>query len=562
MFDGLANYINEIVRGRKVRVNGQDAQWRKVTDIKVGQKIAVTAADFDRSSDRMFRSSIKFDEIVSIKKVDREQVYDIEVEGTHNFVGNGIVAHNTYINLDNNGNVKLVDNATGLAASNAADVYNGNLNPPSPPLFSLITPTGEAIKRIAAFSEAAIANLRAGFIQAEKITTKIIQSEKIVSPVVETEKIITNEIKPQNQDVIINLEPTVSPQSTDSVDKGQLARLIIKGLEGKTVTTIDSAGNASFSGQLIADSIQINADATVAGTLTADKIEAGNINDLTKTVFDQRQSLTDQSSSINDIQKLLSEIKDQPIPDPNYYQNLDSSVIPAQAGIQSNNIDSLLRGNDTIEQLTVTGNSNLYNVSIANSLLVGTTLIDQNSIISLASELRLSALAKINLFDGAVIIAKDGTITTRGELIAEKGVRTNEIKGLSDNNQVSINNLSTNNIAISDKYLDATDSASIIAAPDNFERNGLFAPAIEAATSSAGIGILPENNNNNPNEVVVYNDNIKKDSLVYITPTSDYPSSNQLTVVKKEYIGAKPYFKVVSAVPSTTPIKFNWLIIN
>ena len=241
---------------------------------------------------------------------------------------------------------------------------------------------------------------------------------------------------------------------------------------------------------------------------------------------------------------------------------MDSSVIPAQAGIQSINIDSLLRGNDTIEQLTVTGNSNLYNVSIANSLLVGTTLIDQNSIISLASELRLSALAKINLFDGAVIIAKDGTITTRGELIAEKGIRTNEIKGLSDNNQVSINNLSTNNIAISDKYLDATDSASIIAAPDNFEKNGLFALAIETTTSSAGIGILPENNNNNPNEVVVYNDNIKKDSLVYITPTSDYPSSNQLTVVKKEYIGAKPYFKVVSAVPSTTPIKFNWLIIK
>ena len=125
-------------------------------------------------------------------------------------------------------------------------------------------------------------------------------------PLLKQKKIITNEIKPQNQDVIINLEPTVSPQSTDSVDKGQLARLIIKGLEGKTVTTIDSAGNASFSGQLIADSIQINADATVAGTLTADKIEAGNINDLTKTVFDQRQSLTDQSSSINDIQKLLS----------------------------------------------------------------------------------------------------------------------------------------------------------------------------------------------------------------------------------------------------------------
>jgi hypothetical protein len=38
-----------------------------------------------------------WDEIVSITPAGREQVYDIEVEGTHNFVGNGIFAHNTYV---------------------------------------------------------------------------------------------------------------------------------------------------------------------------------------------------------------------------------------------------------------------------------------------------------------------------------------------------------------------------------------------------------------------------------------------------------------------------------
>ena len=32
-----------------------------------------------------------------LKSLPEEQVYDIEVEGTHNFVGNGIVAHNTAI---------------------------------------------------------------------------------------------------------------------------------------------------------------------------------------------------------------------------------------------------------------------------------------------------------------------------------------------------------------------------------------------------------------------------------------------------------------------------------
>ena len=55
-----------------------------------------------------------------------------------------------------------------------------------------------------------------------------------------------------------------------------IARLIIKGLEEKTVTTIDAEGNASFSGQIIADSLQINTDASIAGTLTADRVDAKN----------------------------------------------------------------------------------------------------------------------------------------------------------------------------------------------------------------------------------------------------------------------------------------------
>ena len=58
--------------------------WKKVTEIKPGQKIAVVN---NNKSD--------WDEIISIKKIPRQKVYDIEVQGTHNFVGNGIIAHNT-----------------------------------------------------------------------------------------------------------------------------------------------------------------------------------------------------------------------------------------------------------------------------------------------------------------------------------------------------------------------------------------------------------------------------------------------------------------------------------
>ena len=41
---------------------------------------------------------VRWDPIASIESTGREPVYDIEVEGTHNFVANGILAHNTYMN--------------------------------------------------------------------------------------------------------------------------------------------------------------------------------------------------------------------------------------------------------------------------------------------------------------------------------------------------------------------------------------------------------------------------------------------------------------------------------
>lgn len=72
--------------------------WYKVSDLVAGVEIAVPSerpnADFDGS---IKPSGILWDKIVSIKPVGREQVYDIEVEGTHNFVGNDIFAHNTYM---------------------------------------------------------------------------------------------------------------------------------------------------------------------------------------------------------------------------------------------------------------------------------------------------------------------------------------------------------------------------------------------------------------------------------------------------------------------------------
>ena len=64
---------------------------------------------------RLYNKEKEFiwNKVVKIETLPEEQVYDIEVEGTHNFIGNDIVAHNTYL--------------TGGLGAGVAETTNGNI---------------------------------------------------------------------------------------------------------------------------------------------------------------------------------------------------------------------------------------------------------------------------------------------------------------------------------------------------------------------------------------------------------------------------------------------------
>ena len=97
-----------------------EAEWLKVSELEIGMEIAVPkgkvfsqyfeeGAALDCPNDNVLtegEGEVMWDEIVSIEKVGEEKVYDIEVEGTHNFVAGkkmgetafgGLFAHNTYV---------------------------------------------------------------------------------------------------------------------------------------------------------------------------------------------------------------------------------------------------------------------------------------------------------------------------------------------------------------------------------------------------------------------------------------------------------------------------------
>ena len=56
----------------------------------------------------------------------------------------------------------------------------------------------------------------------------------------------------------------------------------------------------------------------------------------------------------------------------------------------------------------------------------------------MVNELKLTALETVDIMNGGVIIAKDGTLTAKGEVIAQKGIRSNTIKSLDGNSDVSV----------------------------------------------------------------------------------------------------------------------------
>ncbi|MDO8729280.1 MAG: NYN domain-containing protein, partial [bacterium] len=107
-----SSIIHKAITESTVAVDKKDIKggvWTKAKAVKEGQYIAIKGEN----------DEAKYDKIVKIERLPEEQVYDIEVKGTHNFIGNDIIAHNTYLggNLTVQGNTNLLGNSTTTSAT-------------------------------------------------------------------------------------------------------------------------------------------------------------------------------------------------------------------------------------------------------------------------------------------------------------------------------------------------------------------------------------------------------------------------------------------------------------
>ncbi|MFS8158633.1 MAG: hypothetical protein ACMG6E_00200, partial [Candidatus Roizmanbacteria bacterium] len=377
-----------------------------------------------------------------------------------------------------------------------------------------------------------------------------------------------------------------------------LANDILAGsIQSKTIATTSLQAETISSGTLTAQEITsdktttkslIASDSITSKKITADTVDAGNIREiqehLQRVSDDQTQTASSAgelaynfgnlTGNINDIQKELSNIKSSQLPNPTYYQPVSGT---------------------SLESLTVSNAINTYDLFVGHSASIGNVLIQDDSLASLGSSLKLSALDSIDLMDGNVIIARDGTITTKGQLIAERGIKTNEFKALHKGDSIDVvlesgvdpvtQESRTGSLAIKNDQglqvasIDASGSAnfnslnldtapqynSIIAASDNLALHGEFVPALETNAKSAGAGVLPGNSR----AIMIYNEKITDKSLIYITPTSNtynksvyVESKNICSSPSPSGVTCKKSFKVALDSPISSDIQFNWWIIN
>ncbi|MFZ3011045.1 MAG: hypothetical protein WA100_04280 [Microgenomates group bacterium] len=406
-------------------------------------------------------------------------------------------------------------------------------------VFTLI---GNFIEEFTAANQALFANITAGIISTQKIISPIAEIDTLnVSNKIQSKEINTELLKASNTIETPRLNTNVIDIGTQS---GQLAKLVINGLYNTPVVTIDAEGSATFAGTLTAEAVQTE-NASISGTLIAKEIQSETIDALSTQLASNSSTLASSyqelSGDINAVQQELAALRTSPLPNASYYQNLDA----------------------TYNSLSITDTANIYKAYISDSLVVGSLFMEDHSILALASDLSISSLGTITFFDGSVIMAKNGNITSKGEISAsslaiknKEGVTVAEIdaSGSARFNEVIAKKFSLESIATQGALIADSGIVNNINVP---------IPAIKTNAEVAGIGAVPQD----AKEVIIYNDNVTEDSLIYLTPTSDN-MQGQLSVSKKvtcapnATLPCTPYFIVSSSLLIHTETPFNWLIIN
>jgi cytoskeletal protein CcmA (bactofilin family) len=456
------------------------------------------------------------------------------------------------------------------------------------PLRYEISKNGIGFTQIASLSDLVAANIKAGFVSAEKISTNqlavvtdqfsingqsirdfIIETiqnagfnnnTNLVAPIASIDKVYTNALSPLpsgNGSITVDGNLAVSGSATIS---GQLA-----------------ASSASISGTLAATKVE-GEDGIFNGTLRAKNIIADNIEGLSATIATLAAHTV---TNITNVYQSGSENQ------PSIYASEDAShsallatigLLDQQNSVSSTsaNIGTLIADYATFNQgLLALGPSSFTDVSVAGQFSVGSLYINDNSINTIGSDLQIQPLAQgvIRIMGGKISIDTNGDVQFGENVTIAKNVKVNgKIIGkvispvpdedlvielgtdaLPTTSEFKIKNSSGSAVFAVNGAGDITASGSATVAKLNFN---LIKPAMATGSGdlisfgSAGVATISATRT----EVTIHNSLVTDQSLIYITPVGT-PTA-QGTYLMRQKAGES--FTVGGAAGAV----FNWLIIN
>ena len=485
-------------------------------------------------------------------------------------------------------------------------------------------PSGAPVTADSAFDRSAIANLRAGLVDAlalkvigkpltqvvqeivqnvlsssqvqvlsgEKLSAKLVQADTITAPTVTADTVTASTI-----------QATTSSSLAIRLDPGLLSLMNNDSGTPTAVAQFDTAGNATFSGDLTArsarlqylETVQLNTDrglfgtATVSGTLYAKQLEAERITGLADLLSDNSRStleiatkaaaLAGNSAGSQAAQQLLSTLLAP--------QDASPEAILAELNSLSGRqieLANTLRADTLIldSALDVRGLARIADARITNSLTVGNSLqFSGNSIeMNVASQsnpslsdtlyIQPSGNGSIDLLAGLLKIESGRVVTINGDLYVNGSINTKAVltSTLSINEPPAASPVPSLLGALLKTYdehgnvvaaIDASGSAKVaelntrgivIAAPNGTQQTIGGAPT---GNATAGKALLPAGQT----EVVIPNAQVQANTLIYLTPLTN--TQNQVLFVKNKADSQSFTVAMNAALPQD--VEFNyWLI--
>ena len=250
--------------------------------------------------------------------------------------------------------------------------------------FELRTVSQQVVGGFEAIANFIAANIKAGAVQTKELSTEgftafqgtidnLLINNGLVSPNIQTETIAPLADK---TDVTVKVGSTATESG--------FGKLVVENAQNQEVAAIDSQGNATFSGEVTSDRLNVANEATISGTLYADDIK---------------------STTLEDIQKLLSDVQ------------ADQQIIAGATTAPVNTASD----SATFNSLYVLDTAAINSLSVSTSVAIGSDFVIQatsNAIDTLSSPLSIQSLAAapVEIMAGKVRIETNGDVTISGNL--------------------------------------------------------------------------------------------------------------------------------------------------